>query len=152
MNFTKSDILKRGRLLKSETELQYDEQEEKMVEYKKVFNAPPTTSTLTTGCNCVKSNQGQLATNVFLHAACTAAPKCKQLCKFSGFCTGFLLQCTMCAMYILLYDSPVSKIALYMLQGYNRIPLYIRRILAFYAPNLNKMGQNMLNGVTNDKF
>ena len=104
MNFTKSDILKRGRLLKSETELQYDEQEEKMVEYKKVFNAPPTTSTLTTGCNCVKSNQGQLATNVFLHAACTAAPKCKQLCKFSGFCTGFLLQCTMCTMYILLQN------------------------------------------------
>ena len=34
------------------------------------------------------------------------------------------------------YDSPVSKIALYMLQGNNRISLYIRRILAFYAPNL----------------
>ena len=28
------------------------------------------------------------------------------------------------------YDSPVSKIALYMLQGNNRISLYIRRILA----------------------
>ena len=38
--------------------------------------------------------------------------------------------------YILEYDSPVSKIALYMLQGYNQIPLYIRMILAFYAPNL----------------
>ena len=32
--------------------------------------------------------------------------------------------------YILEYDSPVSKIALYMLQGNNRISLYIRRILA----------------------
>ena len=38
--------------------------------------------------------------------------------------------------YILEYDSPVSKIALYMLQGNNQISLYIRRILAFYAPNL----------------
>ena len=38
--------------------------------------------------------------------------------------------------YILEYDSPVTKIALYMLQGNNRISLYIRRILAFYAPNL----------------
>ena len=38
--------------------------------------------------------------------------------------------------YILEYDSPVSKIALFMLQGNNRISLYIRRILAFYAPNL----------------
>ena len=28
------------------------------------------------------------------------------------------------------YDSPVSKTALYMLQGNNRISLYIRRILA----------------------
>ena len=34
------------------------------------------------------------------------------------------------------YDSPVYKIALYMLQGNNRISLYIRRIWAFYAPNL----------------
>ena len=34
------------------------------------------------------------------------------------------------------YDSPVSKIALYMLQGNNRISLYIRRILAFYASDL----------------
>ena len=38
--------------------------------------------------------------------------------------------------YILEYDSPVSEIALYMLQGNNQISLYIRRILAFYAPNL----------------
>ena len=30
------------------------------------------------------------------------------------------------------YDSPVSKIALYMLQGDNQISLYIRRILAFF--------------------
>ena len=30
--------------------------------------------------------------------------------------------------YILEYDSPVTKIALYMLQGNNRISLYIRRI------------------------
>ena len=30
-------------------------------------------------------------------------------------------------------DSPVSKIAMYMLQGYNQILLYIRRILALYA-------------------
>ena len=28
------------------------------------------------------------------------------------------------------YDSPVYKIALYMLQGNNRISMYIRRILA----------------------
>ena len=34
--------------------------------------------------------------------------------------------------YILDHDSPVSKIALYMLQGNNRISLYIRRILAFF--------------------
>ena len=38
--------------------------------------------------------------------------------------------------YIREYDSPVSKIALYMLQGHNQIPLYIRRILTFHAPNL----------------
>ena len=50
---------------------------------------------------------------------------------------------TPCTMYIALhnvymrdYDSPVYKIALYMLQGNNRISLYIRRILAFYARNL----------------
>ena len=30
------------------------------------------------------------------------------------------------------YDSPVYKIALYMLQGNNRISLYIRRIWAFF--------------------
>ena len=34
------------------------------------------------------------------------------------------------------YDSPVSKIALYMLQENNCISLYIRRILAFCAANL----------------
>ena len=37
---------------------------------------------------------------------------------------------TMHNVYILEYDSPVSKIALYMLQGNNQISLYIRRILA----------------------
>ena len=38
--------------------------------------------------------------------------------------------------YIREYDSPVSKIALFMLQENNQIPLYIRWILAFFAPNL----------------
>ena len=32
--------------------------------------------------------------------------------------------------YMVDYDSPVYKIALYMLQGNNRISMYIRRILA----------------------
>ena len=40
------------------------------------------------------------------------------------------------ALHCTMHDSPVSKIALYMLQGYNRITLYIRRIWAFYAPNI----------------
>ena len=32
--------------------------------------------------------------------------------------------------YMIDYDSPVYKIALYLLQGNNRISMYIRRILA----------------------
>ena len=37
---------------------------------------------------------------------------------------------TMHNVYIRDYDSPVYKIALYLLQGNNRISMYIRRILA----------------------
>ena len=46
--------------------------------------------------------------------------------------------------YIREYDSPVSKTALYMLQGNNRISLYIRRILACYAQNLIFASGNLL--------